>query len=133
MPTRIKPDAVFEPVPGLYSQVVVTRSQTRYELAGTLPYRSDGSLPDSLAEQAREVMANIGRSLTAVGLTPAHVVRINIFTTDMDGFLTDALDIVFGYFGQTRPSSTLVEVTRLANPKVLVEIEAVAAGDDDDS
>ncbi|MFC0105490.1 RidA family protein [Kibdelosporangium aridum] len=59
----------------------------------------------------------------------SHVVRINIFTTDMDGFLRDALDVCFGWFGNTRPASTLVEVSRLANPKVLVEIEAVAIED----
>lgn len=126
MHARVKPDDVFEPVKGLYAQIVVSTAATQYNIAGTLPYDPDGQLPGSLAEQASEVMRNIGRSLAAVGLEPGNVVRINIFTTDMDGFLRDALDIVFGYFGPTRPSSTLVEVSRLANPKVLVEIEAVA-------
>lgn len=133
MHARVKPDGVFEPVPGLYSQMVVFRSRTTYEIAGTLAYASDGTLPESLADQAREVMANIGRSLASVGLTPAHVVRINVFTTDIDTFLKQALDVVFGYFGETRPASTLVEVTRLSNPNMLVEINALAAGDDDGS
>lgn len=133
MHARVKPDGVFEPVPGLYSQMVVFRSRTTYEIAGTLAYASDGTLPESLADQAREVMANIGRSLASVGLTPAHVVRINVFTTDIDTFLKQGLDVVFGYFGETRPASTLVEVTRLSNPNMLVEINALAAGDDDGS
>jgi len=124
---RIKPPGVFEPVPGLYAQIVKTTSVTRYEIAGTLPYRPDGSLPESLGEQAHETMRNITRSLDAVNLTPANVVRINIYTTDMDAFRKDAINIVFDYFGGTRPASTLVQVPRLANPKVLVEIEAVAA------
>lgn len=71
-------------------------------------------------------MKNLGISLEAVGLTPAHVVRINIFTTDVDEFLAKATDIVFGWFGDTRPASTLVQTPRLANPKHRVEIEAVA-------
>lgn len=129
---RVKPEGVYEPVPGLYSQIVVAREATRYEIAGTLPYHSGGGLDASLADQSREVMRNIGRSLDAVGLTREHVVRINVYTTRMDEFLREALDIVFGWFGDTRPASTLVEVSRLANPNVLVEIEAVAqhhAGD----
>jgi 2-iminobutanoate/2-iminopropanoate deaminase len=124
---RIKPPGVFEPAPGLYAQIVKTTSATRYEIAGTLPYRPDGSLPESLGEQAQETMRNITRSLDAVNLTSANVVRINIYTTDMDAFRKDAINIVFDYFGDTRPASTLVQVPRLANPKVLVEIEAVAA------
>lgn len=129
---RVKPEGVYEPVPDLYSQIVVAREATRYEIAGTLPYHSDGGLDESLADQSREVMRNIGRSLDAVGLAREHVIRINVYTTRMDEFLREALDIVFGWFGDTRPASTLVEVSRLANPNVLVEIEAVAqrhAGD----
>jgi enamine deaminase RidA (YjgF/YER057c/UK114 family) len=128
MPERIQPPGVFEPVKGLYAQIVATRPGTRYEIAGTLPYTSEGMLPDGLPAQARETMENIGRSLGAVGLTPAHVVRITIYTRDMDAFLAEALEIVFGWFGPTRPASTLVEVSRL--PKVLVEISAVAVDDD---
>ena len=49
----------------------------------------------------------------------------------MDAFLREGLSIVFGHFGKTRPTSTLVQVVRLANPKMLVEIDATAAPFDD--
>ncbi|MEU3979320.1 Rid family hydrolase [Streptomyces sp. NPDC026672] len=130
MHTRIQPDGVFEPVPGLYTQIVGFRDTLRYEIAGTVGYRPDGTLPDTMAEQAEQIMTNLGVSLAAVSLTPAHVVRINIFTTDMDGFLRDAMETVFGWFGDTRPASTLVETPRLANPRHRLEIEAVAVADD---
>lgn len=123
----VKPEGVFEPVKGLYSQVIVTTSPIRYEIAGTLAYTADGQLPKSLADQCRAVMRNIDLSLAAVQLTPANVIRMRIFTLNMDAFLKDGLNIVFGHFGNARPTSTLVQVVRLANPKMLVEIDATAA------
>ncbi len=126
MHRRIQPTDVFEPVTGLYAQLIACEPGDRYEIAGTLPYHQDGSLDEDLAAQSAVVMENIGRTLAAGGLERSDVVRINIFTTDMDGFLASSLDTVFGWFGEHRPTSTLVEIRRLANPKILVEIEAVA-------
>lgn len=123
---RIQPPDVFEPVAGLYSQVIAVADGPRYEIAGTLPYHSDGGLDEDLATQASVVMDNLGRSLAAAGLQRSDVVRIQVYTTRMDEFLQTALTTVFGWFGETRPTSTLVEVGRLANPKVLVEIDASA-------
>lgn len=133
MHRRIQPPDVFEPVAGLYSQVVEVAQGRRFEIAGTLPYHFDGSLDESLADQAQVVMDNLGRSLAAVGLERSDVVRIQVYTTRMDEFLKTALETVFGWFGETRPTSTLVEVSRLANPKVLVEIDASAVGATDGS
>jgi enamine deaminase RidA (YjgF/YER057c/UK114 family) len=123
----IQPEAVFEPVRGLYSQVIETRSPLRYEVAGTLAYDAQGRLPDGMAAQCREVMRNIDLSLEAAGLTKANVVRMRIYTLDMDAFLREGLDIVFGHFDGVRPTSTLVQIVRLANPKMLVEIDCTAA------
>jgi enamine deaminase RidA (YjgF/YER057c/UK114 family) len=121
------PDGVFEPVKGLYSQVITTSSPIRHEIAGSLAYDAEGRLPETLADQCRAVMRNIDLSLQSVGMAPANVIRMRIYTLDMDAFLKEGLPIVFGYFGETRPTSTLVQITRLANPKMLVEIDATAA------
>ncbi|MFC7494358.1 MULTISPECIES: RidA family protein [unclassified Nocardioides] len=123
---RIQPADVFEPVTGLYSQVIAIADGPRFEIAGTLPYHSDGSLDEDLSTQAAVVMDNLGRSLDAADLRRTDVVRIQIYTTRMDEFLRTALETVFGWFGDERPTSTLLEVSRLANPKVLVEIDASA-------
>ncbi|MEV7007521.1 Rid family hydrolase [Streptosporangium sp. NPDC051022] len=128
MHRRIQPSDVFEPVKGLYSQVIAVAEGPRYEIAGTLPYHPDGGLDEPLATQAQVVMDNLGRSLASAGLERSDVVRVQIYTTRMDEFLRTALDVVFGWFGDARPTSTLVEVSRLANPKVLVEIDASAVG-----
>lgn len=126
MHQRIQPGDVFEPVAGLYAQVIAVAEGQRFEIAGTLPYHADGGLDEDLATQAEVVMLNLGRSLAAAGLERSDVVRIQVYTTRMDEFLRTALDTVFGWFGDARPTSTLVEVGRLANPKVLVEIDASA-------
>lgn len=126
MHERIMPADVFEPVSGLYTQLIACRTGQQFEIAGTLPYHPDGSLDEALDVQSTVVMENIGRTLAAAGLERSDVVRINIFTTDMDGFLKTCLDVVFGWFGEHRPTSTLVEIRRLANPNIHVEIEAVA-------
>lgn len=123
----VMPEGVFEPVKGLYSQVIETRSPVRYEIAGSLAYDANGQMPESLADQCRAVMRNIDLSLKSVGMTPANVIRMRIYTLDMDAFLKEGIGIVFGYFGDTRPTSTLVQIVRLANPRMLVEIDATAA------
>jgi enamine deaminase RidA (YjgF/YER057c/UK114 family) len=121
------PEGVFEPVKGLYSQVITTTSPIRHEIAGSLAYDAEGGLPETLPDQCRAVMRNIDLSLKSVGMTPANVIRMRIYTLDMDVFLKEGLSIVFGYFGDVRPTSTLVQIIRLANPKMLVEIDATAA------
>lgn len=131
MHQRIQPAGVFEPVTGLYAQVVACDDGPRFEIAGTLPYRptddtSRERLPSGLREQCEVMMDNIQRSLDSVDLLRSDVVRIRVFTTRMDEFLRDGLQTVFGFFGDHRPTSTLVEVSRLANPAVLVEMDATA-------
>jgi len=121
------PEGVYEPVKGLYSQVITTTSSVRHEIAGSLAYDAEGQLPETLAEQCRAVMRNIDLSLKSVGMLSANVIRMRIYTLDMEAFLKEGLPIVFSFFGDARPTSTLVQITRLANPKMLVEIDATAA------
>ena len=51
--------------------------------------------------------------------------RLNYYTTDVDAFF-GAMDVVAARMEGNRPSSTLLGVTRLAYPEMLVEIEATA-------
>jgi 2-iminobutanoate/2-iminopropanoate deaminase len=56
------------------------------------------------------------------------VVRINQFTTDMDGHLANRRDQMATVFGEHKPTSTIVEVTRLVHPDWKIEIEASGGG-----
>jgi enamine deaminase RidA (YjgF/YER057c/UK114 family) len=66
--------------------------------------------------------------LQAAGFTLADVVRLNIYTTDVDRML-EAFDVLVSRMGGAggRQASTLLGVTRLAFPENMVELEATAA------
>ena len=63
--------------------------------------------------------------LAAAGATPAGVVKVTVFLTDVDDRpLINPVRQAF--FGDARPASTLVEISRLAVPGAKIEVEAVA-------
>jgi enamine deaminase RidA (YjgF/YER057c/UK114 family) len=88
----------------------------------------DGSPPttDDVPAQVRTALANLCAVLAGAGMSPAEVVKITVYTTDVDGVL-GGWGAVRETFGSNLPASTLVGVTRLALPELKVEIEAIAA------
>jgi len=83
--------------------------------------------PDDMGAQIEQVMDNLETVLREAGATLSDVVRLNIYTTDVDGFF-EAYGGMAGRLAEAgcRPASTLLGVTRLALPELLVEIEATA-------
>ena len=80
---------------------------------------------EDVVAQTRQVLANIREVLAAAGCDFGDVVKVTIFLTDVDDRpLVNPLRQEA--FGQARPASTLVEVSRLAIPGAKVEIECVA-------
>ena len=79
-----------------------------------------------MAGQIRQVIDNIEAVLAEAGMTLPDIVRINIYTTDMDLFFEHADELERLREAGTQYASTLVGVTRLAFPEFLVEIEATA-------
>jgi enamine deaminase RidA (YjgF/YER057c/UK114 family) len=116
--------AVWEPVVG-YSRAV--RVDGRIWVSGTTSTGSDGAIVgkgDPYA-QAKQAIANIERALAAAGSVLADVVRTRIFVTDIAHWQ----DIARAHgeaFANIRPATTMVEVVRLIDPDLLVEIEADA-------
>ena len=75
--------------------------------------------------QTRRVLDNIGAVLRSAGASFDDVVRVGVYVRDMAD--RERINTVRRcYFGESRPASTLVEVSGLAHPGALVEIEAVA-------
>jgi 2-iminobutanoate/2-iminopropanoate deaminase len=96
-------------------------------VSGVVPVDADGRLVggDDVAEQARAVFEGLRRVLAAAGAGPQDVVKVTVFLTDVDD--RPAINPVRQeFFGDTRPASTLVEVSRLAIPGAKIEVEAVA-------
>jgi enamine deaminase RidA (YjgF/YER057c/UK114 family) len=78
--------------------------------------------------QITKALDNLETVLGQAGYSFADIVRLNYYTTDVDVFIAQS-DVAKDRLAQAgcRPSSTLLGVTRLAYPELLVEIEAMAA------
>jgi len=75
--------------------------------------------------QTKQVLSNIASALTKAGARLEDVVRTRIFVTDIGQW--EAIGRAHGeVFGQIRPATAMVEVSRLIDPTILVEIEAEA-------
>jgi len=114
----------WEPVVG-YSRAV--RVDGRIWVSGTTSTGSDGAIvgKGDPYTQAKQAIANIERALAAAGAVLADVVRTRIFVTDIAHWQ----DIGRAHgeaFANIRPATTMVEVARLIDPDLLVEIEADA-------
>ena len=77
--------------------------------------------------QVTQALDNLGTVLSAAGFKMSDVVRLNIYTTDVDRIM-EAWPLAQSRLAQTgcRPASTLLGVARLFHPDILVEIEATA-------
>jgi len=80
---------------------------------------------DDIGEQAREALRRVVAALEQVGAEPKHVVRTRMFVTDISRW--EEVGRAHGeVFGNVRPATSMVEVSRLIDPALLVEIEADA-------
>jgi 2-iminobutanoate/2-iminopropanoate deaminase len=96
-------------------------------VSGVVPVDAEGRLVggDDVVEQARAVFRSLEAVLAAGGATFADVVKVTVFLTDVDDrpLINPVRQDVFG---EARPASTLVEVSRLAIEGAKIEVEAVA-------
>jgi reactive intermediate/imine deaminase len=124
---RINPAGMTQPT--AYSHLV--KVDNLLFIAGQVALDGDGNVVDAgdMAAQVRQVLENLKTVLATAGADFSNVVKVNIFTTDIDSFLeTSAVRREF--LGDHPPASTLVQIERLARPVFLVEIEAIAIAPD---
>jgi enamine deaminase RidA (YjgF/YER057c/UK114 family) len=103
----------------------VTRAGPIVWVSGLVGQAPDGSIPDTTVAQFDIAMDVMAKCLQAAGAGPEHVVKVLVFMTDIrERPLINPRRIAF--FGEHRPASTLVEVKSLVDPRMKVEIEAMA-------
>lgn len=126
MVTFLNPPTVHAPG-GAYSHSAVVPAGTELVfLSGQVGIRPDGSVPNSVSEQANQVFANIGALLAAHGLNAGALVKLTMFVVagqDLQAVRAARAKFV----GDHRPASTAVFVSQLVDPAWHVEVEAVAA------
>jgi len=96
-------------------------------VSGAAAFDSDGNVvgKGDPVTQTRVILQNIRDALQAVGADMGDVLKVTVFLTDI-GDRAAINPVRKEFFGDAKPASTLFEVSALAVPDMLVEIEAVA-------
>jgi enamine deaminase RidA (YjgF/YER057c/UK114 family) len=125
---KVNPPGVAAPL-GHYSHVATVPPGTKLlYLAGQIGIRPDGSLPGSIEDQTIQAYENVRAILAAEGATPADIVFVKTYRTKRPTDPGPMQDHRRRFFqGTPPPPGTLVYVSELARPDILVEIEVVAA------
>ena len=120
----VSSETMWESVVG-YSRAV--RVGSWVSVAGTTAAADGGGAVggDDIGAQAREALRRVVAALRQAGAGPEHVVRTRIFVTDIGRW--EEVGRAHGeVFGNIRPATSMVEVSRLIDANLLVEIEADA-------
>jgi 2-iminobutanoate/2-iminopropanoate deaminase len=123
----INPDTIHPPV-GDYSQVVVTPPGRLAFISGQVGVGRQGNIvgKGDIKAQARQALENLKAAVEAAGGNLADIASVTVFVIDMAHF--GAIhEVRRQFFPADYPASTLVQVSRLAHPDLLIEINAVAA------
>jgi len=128
---NIQPDALHQRrVDGrlLYSHVVSVEPRQLIFVSGQLARDREGRIVGAgdMRAQLRQTLENLKSALEAAGASLSDLVRTNTYVTDIDAYFKHT-DIRMEYYSHAMPTSTTVEVRRLAQPELMVEIDAIAA------
>jgi len=112
----------WEPKMG-YSRAV--RSGPFISVSGTVGVNADGKYPATLGEQTRRSLAIIRAAVELLGGKTDQIIRTRMYVTDISKW--EEVAAVHGeIFGEIRPATSLVEVSKLIDAEALIEIEADA-------
>jgi enamine deaminase RidA (YjgF/YER057c/UK114 family) len=121
------PDGMTKPT--AYSQVVEVNGPHRLIfIAGQTGVDASGKAAQGFRAQATQAFENIRTALKSVGGDFEHVVKLTTYLTDIEQNAEAYREVRAAAFANkaTLPASTLLQITRLANPSYMIEVEAMA-------
>jgi enamine deaminase RidA (YjgF/YER057c/UK114 family) len=117
------------PTGGRFSQVGEIGPNARlFYLAGQTAGSPDGTCATDFKGQAEQVYKNIADVLKGCGLSLNNVVKTTTYLLNPDD-MTVWRDTQKQAFGDIKPASTLLFISRLARPEYLIEVDVIAAKD----
>jgi 2-iminobutanoate/2-iminopropanoate deaminase len=126
MNRQIAPVGLAPPAANYAHAIVSIGSARMLHTSGVVATRSDGSVPDDLAEQAEVIWGNLRAMLEEAEMEVADIVSVTTYVV-----VANDLEVVMAardrVMGEHRAASTLVPVPALAQPTWKMEIAIVAA------
>lgn len=130
MPKPIAPKILGAPL-GMYSHGMSTTSGELVFVAGQVGIPPGGqAVPGDVIAQTKQALENVRAVVEAAGCTMRDIVRLQTFLTRADAiasFMKARAEVFPGYFpDKVYPPNTLLVISGLVRPELLVEIEAIA-------
>jgi enamine deaminase RidA (YjgF/YER057c/UK114 family) len=116
------------PRPRGYANGIAAIGETIF-VGGQIGWDAEGEFRTGLVAQIEQALHNIVAVLAEAGAGPEHLVRLTWYLVDIEDYRAQQAEIGAVYravFGRNFPAMSVVQVTRLVEPKALVEIEATA-------
>lgn len=125
---RINPDTLPDAAALGYAQIVTAEGGKMVFISGQVAWTVDGASPPSdLAAQSEIAVDNLKKALAAVAADVSNVVSLRIYVVDYSPDKGEAvLPAILGAFGSHPTATTVIGVASLADPSLLLEIEAIA-------
>jgi len=120
------PESIHPPLAAYAHQVEVVNPQRQLIISGQIGMNLDGTMPESADEQLTLALDNIINNLEAASMNREDIDKLTFYL--VDDIEKDArIKILTEKLGNHKPCMTLIYVSKLANAKIKVEIEALAS------
>ena len=123
---RFDPATIAPPFGNYSHGVVIPAGMRVLHVSGQVGVAPDGSIPDAPEEQCRLAFSNVLGVLAGDGMGPEDLVAITTYAVAGQDLLP-VRKIRREVLGDVKPASTFLFVSGLADPRLLIEVQAVAA------